>query len=210
MAIHLFGLTGGIGSGKSTVAAAFRDRGLPVIDADQLAREVVEPGSEGLAAIQEAFGADVLDGSGALDRKKMAAVVFGDAEARRTLNSITHPRVAALAQSRAQQLDGQGEPLACYEVPLLVEGRLTEMLRPVVVVSVPPEVQVERTVARDGCTEDEARARIAAQMPLSEKVEVADFVIDNTGSVEATRERSAEVLAAVCERVGVSPDRYGL
>lgn len=208
MAIHVFGLTGGIGSGKSTVAARFRARGLPVIDADELAREVVAPGSEGLADIVEAFGDGVLDASGALDRKKLAAIVFDDDAARRRLNAITHPRVRDLSQQRIAELDRAGEPLACYEVPLLVESGLADLLRPLVVVSVPEQVQVERTVARDGATEAEARARIRAQLPLGEKTRVADYVIDNSGDRAETLRRADAVLDAICRELGVDPGRY--
>ena len=208
MAIRLFGLTGGIGSGKSTVAQRFRERGLPVIDADVLAREVVAPGTEGLEEIVRAFGPEVLDESGALDRKRVAAKVFSDREARATLNRITHPRVAALARDRAAALDEAGEPLACYEVPLLFEGGLADVLRPIVVVSVDPETQVERTVARDSCTPEEARARVEAQMPLAEKVRQADHVIDNGGSIEETRARADAVLDAVCRGLSIDPARY--
>src|SRR5512141_1746472 len=117
--IRVFGLTGGIGSGKSTVATRFRERGLPVIDADQLAREVVAKGTPGLAEIVARFGSSVLDAQGELDRKQLAEVVFRDEDARRALNAITHPRVRDLALARVQALDAAGEPLACYEVPLL-------------------------------------------------------------------------------------------
>lgn len=208
MTIHLFGLTGGIGSGKSTVARRFRERGLPVIDADELAREVVAPGSEGLAEIVEAFGEAVLGRDGELDRQKVAARIFEREEDRRRLNAITHPRVGALAAARSRDLEARGEPLACYEVPLLFESRLEGALRPVVVVAVPEAVQVERTVARDGCTADHARTRIRAQMPLAEKARRADHVIDNSGSVQATRRRADDVLDAICRHFGVEPERY--
>ena len=208
MSIHLFGLTGGIGSGKSTVAARFRERGLPVIDADELAREVVRKGSPGLAEIVDFLGPDVLDTDGSLDRKRVAAVVFNDDSARRRLNAITHPRVAALAIERSQALDAQGEPLACYEVPLLVESGLAGALRPLVVVSADVTTQLGRAMARDQATEAEISARIAAQMPLAKKADMADFVIDNSGSIEATRARADEVLDAICEQHGLDPARY--
>lgn len=208
MTIHVFGLTGGIGSGKSTVAARLRARGVPVIDADVLAREVVEPGSAGLGEIVEAFGEGVLDADGALDRKALAAIVFGDEPARQRLNAITHPRVRALSVERIAELDRRGEPLACYEVPLLVESGLAPLLRPLVVVSVPEDVQVARAAARDQSTEDEARARVRAQMPLAEKVKLADHVIDNSGPREATLERTDEVLDAICRGLGIDPARY--
>lgn len=206
--MHLFGLTGGIGSGKSTVAKRFRERGLPVLDADQLAREVVEPGTPGLARIVETFGEGVLAPDGTLDRKKLAAIVFEDEEKRAQLNAITHPAVRELSVQRTSELAAEGHPLACYEVPLLVESGLTEALRPVVVVSVSESVQVARTVARDDCSEADARARIRAQLPLADKVAAADYVIDNSGSREATVQRADEVLDAICEQRGVDPARY--
>jgi dephospho-CoA kinase len=205
---HVFGLTGGIGSGKSTVAARFRERGLPVVDADLLAREAVEPATTGLGEIVREFGEGVLDPSGGLDRKRLAAIVFGDEAARRKLNAITHPRVRDLALARFAELDRAGEPLVCYEVPLLIESGLAEVLRPLVVVSVPEEVQVARTRARDGASEQEAIARVRAQMPLADKVALADHVIDNNGSLESSRARADEVLDAICRKFGVDPARY--
>ena len=206
--IRIFGLTGGIGSGKSTVAERFRERGLPVIDADVLAREVVAKGTPGLAAIVEAFGAAVLDEHGELARKRLADLVFHDEPARQRLNAITHPRVRELALERAQELDARGEPLACYEVPLLIETGMAELLRPLVVVAVDPETQLRRTVSRDGASEEHVKARIAAQMPLEDKAKIADYVIDNTGSAAETRARADAVLAAICAEFGVDPARY--
>ncbi len=208
MTLQVFGLTGGIGSGKSSVAARFRARGLPVIDADVLAREVVCPGSPGLAEIVAAFGDGALSADGTLDRKRVAAIVFNDDAARRKLNAITHPRVRDLMIERTQALDAAGEPLCCYEVPLLVESGMADMLRPLVVVSVDEATQVARTTARDGATTDEARARIRAQMPLADKTKLADFVIDNSGTPDALRARADDVLDAVCARAGVDPGRY--
>jgi dephospho-CoA kinase len=208
MAIHLFGLTGGIGSGKSTVAARFRERGLPVIDADELARAVVAKGTPGLAEVVAAFGPEVLDAEGGLDRKRVAAVVFKDDAARRRLNAITHPRVSALAIERSQALDARGEPLACYEVPLLVESGLADALRPLVVVTADVATQLARAMARDRATEAEILARIAAQLPLAEKSRVADFVIDNSGSIETTRSRADDVLDTICRERGIDPARY--
>jgi dephospho-CoA kinase len=206
--VHLFGLTGGIASGKSTVAARLRAHGVPVIDADELAREVVEPGTEGLRAIVEAFGDGVLDASGALDRKALARIVFADPGARRRLNAITHPRIGQRTAALAQDLTRAREPLACYEAALLVENGVVDMFRPLVVVSCPQPVQIERICARDGASRDEAVARIAAQKPLAEKVAVADFVIDTDGPMERSWQRTDDVLRAICERLGVDPARY--
>lgn len=195
--MKLFGLTGGLASGKSTVAARFRARGLPVIDADQLAREVVAPGSEGLAAVVAAFGDGVLDARGALDRAKLAGLVFGDPDARRRLNQILHPRIGALTAERANELAEQGERFACYEAALLVENGLADAFRPLVVVAAPEDVQVARAMARDAATEAEVRARLAAQLPLAEKIRAADFVIENMGDRAATEARADEVLDAI-------------
>jgi len=197
VALRLFGLTGGIASGKSTVAALFRARGLPVIDADQLAREVVAPGTEGLDAVVAAFGRGVLGEGGSLDRAALAAIVFADAEKRRALNAIVHPRIAALTAERAAELEARGEPLACYEATLLVENGLADAFRPLVVVAVPEELQIARTMARDGATEEQARARIRAQMPLAAKIAAADHVINNAGSREDTERQVDEVLRVV-------------
>jgi dephospho-CoA kinase len=210
LSVHLFGLTGGIASGKSTVAARLRARGVPVIDADELAREVVAPGTDGLAAIVEAFGAGMLEPAGALDRKALARIAFSDDTARRRLNAITHPRIAQRTAERADELGRVGEPLACYEAALLVENGVADMFRPLVVVSCPEAVQIERIRSRDESSRADALARIAAQKPLAEKVAAADFVIDTNGPQERSREWTDEVLRAICERLGVDPARYAL
>ncbi|MBS2015814.1 MAG: dephospho-CoA kinase [Deltaproteobacteria bacterium] len=206
--MHLFGLTGGIASGKSAVGRRLRARGVPVIDADILAREAVAPGSAGLDAVVKRFGPGVLDPGGALDRKRLAAEVFGDEEKRRALNAIVHPVVTMLTMQRAAELGAAGEPLACYEAALIVENGVADAFRPLVVVSAPEEVQVARACARDAAAEDEVRARIRAQMPLAEKVRAADFVIDNTGSLADLNRRTDEILAAICARAGVDEARY--
>ena len=208
--MHLFGLTGGIASGKSTVAARLRRRSVPVIDADELAREVVAPGTDGLRALVEAFGERVLGPGGALDRKAVARIAFADDEARRTLNAITHPRITRLTMERAAELARAGEPLACYEAALIVENGVADAFRPLVVVSCPEDVQVARVRARDRASAEDALARIRAQKPLAEKVAVADFVIDTSGSLEDNARRTDEVLVAICARVGVDPARYGV
>ena len=197
MALRLFGLTGGLASGKSAVAALLRARGLPVIDADQLAREVVAPGSEGLEAVVAAFGRGILCADGSLDRAALAEIVFGDAAKRRALNGILHPRIGALTAERAAELEARGEPLACYEAALLVENGLADAFRPLVVVAVPEEIQIARAMARDGATEEHVRARLRAQMPLSAKIAAADHVIDNAGSLEQTERQVDEVLRAI-------------
>lgn len=206
--MHLFGLTGGLASGKSAVAARLRIRGVPVIDADLLAREVVTKGSSGLRQIVIAFGPSVLDAEGELDRRALAAIVFSDEEKRKILNAITHPRIAELGLERARELSERGEPLAAYEAALLVESGLENAFRPLVVVAAPPEVQLARAIARDGCDDDEARARLAAQMPLEAKIAAADFVIENSSTLAALSKRTDEVLALICAQVCVDPARY--
>lgn len=195
--MRVVGLTGGIASGKSTVAAMFRERGVPVIDADQLAREVVAPGSEGLAEIVAHFGDWVLDDSGALDRKKVGELVFSDDQARAALNRITHPRIAAASQREIAALAATGEPLAIYEAALIVENQIHRGLAALIVVAVSEAVQLERLVARDRIDAAAARERIDSQLPLADKVAVADYVIDNSGDREATARQVDEVLAAL-------------
>lgn len=201
MAVPVVGLTGGIASGKSTVGRAFAGFGIPVIDADQLAREVVAPGSEGLAAIIERFGREVLLPDGSLDRKALAARVFADSELRRTLNAITHPRIARLSAERLASLDPTRAPYALYEAPLIVENGLHRSMQALVVVAVDPATQLARVVQRDGLTLQEAEARLAAQAPLAAKLEAADFVIDNRGELAAIAARVAEVHELLLERV---------
>lgn len=206
--MRLFGLTGGIGSGKSTVTRRFRERGLPVIDADDLARRAVARGTDGLRRVVERFGSGVLAPDGELDRKRLASIVFEDEPARRDLNAIVHPLVGVLAAECTRELAERGEPLACYEVPLLFEGHLESALRPVVVVFAPPDVQVARTVARDRCTEDEARARIRAQLPLAAKAGRADYVVDNSTSLDRALAAADDVLDRICTSFGIDPERY--
>ena len=176
------GLTGGIGSGKSTVAALLAERGALVVDADRIAREVVEPGTPGLAAIVEAFGDQVLAADGSLDRAALAAVVFADPQARQRLDGIVHP----LVRARAAELAAAAPPgaVVVHDVPLLVETGLTALYDIVVVVDAPVETQVARLVAARGMTEDAARARIAAQATREDRLAPADVVIDNSGTLD--------------------------
>ena len=196
------GLTGGIACGKSTVAGFFAELGVPVIDADRVAREVVEPGTDGLAEVVRAFGAEILAPDGSLDRKKLGDRVFADEAARRTLNAITHPRIAAKSAEKIAAAAASGAPYVLYEAALLVENGIHRALDALVVVTVPPEVQLERPMTRDGIGEAAARARIAAQLPLAEKVAVADHVVDNRGSLEETRSATEETHRALARRFG--------
>lgn len=194
---RVFALTGGIGSGKSTVAAIWREAGLAIIDADEVARFVVEAGKPALTEIVEAFGGGVLRPEGALDRKALARIVFNDPSRRETLNGIVHPRIRQEVAERISALREKGEQLICYEIPLLFETGQEDNYRPVVVVTVSPEVQLRRAMARDGADEGAIRARIAAQIPLEEKASRADHLIVNDADQQALRVRALNVLEEI-------------
>lgn len=206
--VRLFGLTGGIASGKSTVARRFRERRVPVLDADVIAREIVARGTDGLAALVDAFGPSIVGADGELDRKALAAIAFADPAARGKLNAITHPRIAMATQTATARLAEQGEPVACYEAALLVENGVADMFRPLVVVAADEPTQLARAMARDAASEADVRARLAAQMPLAQKTAKADFVITNDGSQAQLIARADEVLDAVLAQLGVDLGRY--
>jgi len=179
--MRIVGLTGGIGTGKSTVGERLRAQGVPVLDADQVARAVVAPGEPALADIAAAFGADALDATGALDRASMRARIARDPDARRTLEAITHPRIQADTARWLAAQAAAGHPVAVVEAALLVETGSYRLYPEVVVVSCAPEVQLARVVARDGQTEAQARALIGTQLPLAAKEAVATVVVRNDG-----------------------------
>jgi dephospho-CoA kinase len=208
VALRVFGLTGGIGSGKSAVAQRLRARGVPVVNADELARSAVARGSAGLARVADYFGSGILTPEGELDRAQLGQIVFCDPEARRALDSLVHPLVRQLAAERFQDLSQRGEPLACYEVPLLYEVGLERTYQPVLVVNAPLALREQRIQQRDGFDATQIAARIAAQMPLEEKVRRADYVIDNSGSLAELAEATDRVLAALCDALGVPVTRY--
>jgi dephospho-CoA kinase len=180
--MRFVGLTGGIGSGKSTVAAMLKARGAVVIDADALAREVVEPGTPGFDAVVERFGPEIVAPDGELDRAALAAIVFEDPERRAQLEAIVHPAVARRAGEIVAGHANTGD-VVVLDSPLLIETGRHRDVELVIVVSSQPETQIRRLVAR-GMDEEDARARLAAQMPLAEKAEVADVVLDNEGSLD--------------------------
>jgi dephospho-CoA kinase len=192
-ALKLVGLTGGIGSGKSTVADIIRAAGIPVLDADVIARQVVEPGQPAHAEIARAWP-EVLASDGGIDRKMLGARVFADAQARKRLETITHPRIMAEVAVQSERLAADGHKLAFLEAALLVETGIFAKLDGLVVVAADEETQVARVLARDGCSRDAALVRIRAQLPLSEKTRVANQVIDNNGSLEATREQTLRIV----------------
>ncbi|HNE88026.1 MAG TPA: dephospho-CoA kinase [Actinomycetota bacterium] len=178
------GLTGGIGSGKSTVAQMFADLGAWVVDADAIAREVVAPGSEGLAELVEQFGSQILTDNGDLDRAAVAAVVFSDPSARERLNAIVHPLIARRTTELIAAIPQ--DAVLVHDVPLLVELGMQATYDLVVVVDAPDDVRVQRLVQR-GLDEDDARARIAAQASRDERLAVADVIIENTGDLDDLR-----------------------
>lgn len=200
--MYLVGLTGGIGSGKSTVARLLADRGAVVIDADRIAREVVEPGTDALAEIVDRFGERVLDDEGRLDRPAVAEIVFADEAARADLNAIVHPRVRQRIGERLAEVaeeEGLGNRIVVLDVPLLVEGGTEQGYQDVIVVTAPEDVRVQRAVAERDMDADDVRARIAAQADDEERLEVATHVIDNSGSLEDLEVRVDRVHAELRE-----------
>lgn len=189
------GLTGGIGSGKSTVSARLSELGAVVVDYDLLAREAVEPGSAALAAIGVRFGDDVIAPDGTLDRPALGSVVFADEQARRDLEAITHPAIRELAAARVAR--APAEAVVVHDHPLLVEMGMAGQCDTVVVVDVPTDVQVERLVEERGMTEADARARLAAQTSREDRLAVADEVLDNSG----TRGQLLDAVDALWERL---------
>lgn len=195
------GLTGGIASGKSTVARLFGALGVPVVDADAVARDVVAPGSDGLREVVEAFGRSVLAADGTLSRQALGALVFSDAAARRKLEHITHPRIAAESGRRLAAATEGGAPYALYEAALLVENGAHRMFPALIVVTAPADVQRARIAARDGLDASAAHARITAQAPVATKTAAADWVIVNDGELAALTPRVREVHEAILARL---------
>jgi len=201
--MRVLGLTGGIGSGKSMVAQTLARLGAVVIDADQLAREVVEPGQPALQEIATAFGRDVLLSDGRLDRSKLAGIIFADPAKRATLDAITHPRIRARMDEEIKARRS-GPGVLIVDIPLLYENARTHSVERVIVVWVDPQTQLRRIRQRDGLSAEAARQRIAAQMPLDAKRARADHVIDNSGSREDTR-RQVEAIYHLYAPVAASP-----
>ncbi len=194
--MRLVGLTGGVGSGKSTVAEMLRSLGATLIDADEAARAVVEPGTPGFDQVVAAFGPEFVS-HGRLDRQRLAALVFKDPEARRRLNSIVHPLVGEWMAARREEAEAAGAEVAVLDVPLLYENGLEGAFEAVIVVYADPETQVRRLVDGRGFSEADARARIAAQLPIATKRVRASHVVDNNGSVDRTRQQVEEVWAGL-------------
>lgn len=193
------GLTGGIGSGKSEVSRLLEGLGAIIIDSDKISRAVVEPGTEGLAAVVAEFGADVLDSEGRLDRPKLGGIVFSDPQKLAALNAIVHPLVRA--RSAALQEAADQDAILVHDVPLLVENALAPLYDLVVVVDATPTTQLDRLVRLRGMSEEEARSRMAAQASREQRLEAADLVIENEGSLEALKSQVRQVWERLLERV---------
>jgi dephospho-CoA kinase len=191
------GLTGGIATGKSYCAARFASRGVPVVDADHLAREVVRPGTPGLAAVTKRFGTGVLRPDGALDRARLATTVFSDEAGRRDLERIVHPAVYEAIQGWLRRAEIAGAPLAVADIPLLYETGHDRDFDRVIVAACRPETQLARLIARNSLSDEEARQRIAAQMPIEEKVKRADYVIRTDGTFEDTDRQIDSLLTEI-------------
>lgn len=192
------GLTGGIGAGKSEVSRLLVECGAVLIDADRIAREVVEPGTPGLAAVVETFGTEVLTPEGRLDRPKLGSIVFADPEKLAALNAIVHPLVGA--RSRELEAAAAEDAVVVHDVPLLTENGLAPLYDVVVVVDASPATQLDRLVRLRGMTEEDARARMAAQASREKRLEIADIVIDNDVPLEQLQRRVREVWAELARR----------
>ncbi|MEJ8656533.1 dephospho-CoA kinase [Streptomyces sp. MS1.AVA.4] len=192
------GLTGGIGAGKSEVSRLLVSYGAVLIDADKIAREVVEPGTPGLAAVVEAFGPEILTPEGTLDRPRLGSIVFADADRLAQLNAIVHPLVGARS-AELEAAAGQ-DSVVIHDVPLLAENGLAPLYDVVVVVDAAPDTQLERLVRLRGMTESEARARMAAQATREQRRAIADLVIDNDGPLAALEPQVRKVWAELTER----------
>lgn len=191
--MKLVGLTGGIATGKSTVAALLRELGAEIIDADQLAREIVEPGKEAWREIVAAFGQEILDPNNAINREKLRTIVFRNPKARQKLQAITHPRIRELARQRIRALEAAGAAVVIYDAPLLFENKVHLWLRPVILVACDLETQKQRLRDRDRLGEEEIDLHLRAQMPLDEKRKLADYVIENTDTREELRKQVEEL-----------------
>lgn len=194
MAMKKVGLTGGIGSGKSTVAAMLAEAGFPVVDADQIARENMEPGSPVLGEVADAFGHDILREDGTLDRAELARRAFSSKEQTEKLNSITHPAIRAESRRRFEEAEARGEKACIYDMPLLVELGLHREMDLTVVVDVAVEERVRRLVDKRGLDEADARARIKQQLDDDTRKAAADVIIDNNGPKEALEPQVRELI----------------
>lgn len=192
--VKIIGITGGIGSGKSIVSRMIRERGFPVIDLDELAHEIIEPGKPAYDQIIARFGKDILDPDRRIERRRLGAVVFSDTGARKDLEAITHPEISRLLLEKIERYRSAGIELLFLEIPLLFETGMDSWIRPVIAVKCPVGVCLQRLGDRDGFSVSESQARMNAQMDPEEKARRADFVIDNSSSLDETRARVEKIL----------------
>ena len=204
MAIKVIGITGGIASGKSTASNMVREMGFTVIDADYASRVVVEPGQKAYGEIIDQFGESILHEDGTLNREKLGAIIFTDEEKRKQLNRIVHPAVRTYMNEEREAAFERGEKIVFLDIPLLFESKLTHMVDKTVLIYVDQDVQLQRLMARNNLTEEQAKARINSQMPLSEKKALADEVIDNNMDIERTRSQ----LVSVLDKWGIIPSAH--
>lgn len=189
----IIGLTGGIATGKSKVSGFLMKQGLPVVDADKVAREVVEPGEKAYSQIIDHFGTEILDKDGSINRKELGRVIFSDREKREMLNQIVHPAVRQRMIEKKEAIQKQGSEFVVFDIPLLIESKLQHMVDLVVLVYAEPAVQMKRLMERDNQGTEDAKNRIASQMPIDEKKQHADEIIDNSGSEEETEQQIREL-----------------
>lgn len=190
----VIGITGGIASGKSTVVTMLKEMNFPIIDADVIAREVVEVGEEAYGKIVEHFGPNILLENQTINRAKLGEIVFNNEKERLALNAIVHPAVRKRMNEKKEKWIAAGERAIFLDIPLLFESKLTHMVEKVLLIYVDEETQVKRLVERNNFTQEQARSRIASQMPLKEKKTLSDAIIDNNGSVENTQNQLLEIL----------------
>ena len=197
--MFIIGLTGGIGSGKSTIASWFREWHIPVIDGDKLAREAVNPGSPVLSILADAFGKEILSEAGTLKRRQLGQIVFQDKAKLSRLNQIMHPAIWHLVESRLKACKDAGEKLAVLDMPLLIEAGWQSRVDSVWVVYVSTEVQISRVMKRDGLKRSQVMAIMQNQIPVKEKLSYADVIINNGGSEENTRRQVLQELSKISE-----------
>ncbi|MFD1067424.1 dephospho-CoA kinase [Oceanobacillus locisalsi] len=190
----VIGLTGGIASGKSTISQMFTASDIPVIDADVIAREVVEPGEASYQQVVDLFGEDIVRADGTIDRPKLGSIVFSNEEKREQLNQIVHPAVRKRMLKKKEDYINQGEKCVVLDIPLLFESKLTSLADKTLVVFVDENTQLKRLMERNQLSEQEAMDRITSQMALAEKARLADAVIDNNGTIEASKAQFTDLL----------------